>query len=63
MIITDNKKYCLQNAMKIMCIYHINVTDVNKKYISAIFHTENFQIRIIIIIEILEFDINLSDVK
>ena len=63
MIITDNKKYCLQNAMKIMHIYYINVADVNKKYISAIFHTENFQIRIIIIIEILEFDINLSDVK
>ena len=63
MIITNNKKYFLQNTIKIMHIYYINVADANKKCISAIFHTENSQIRIIIIIKILELDINLSDIK
>jgi hypothetical protein len=46
-----------------MCIYYINIADVNKKYILIIFHTKNFQIRIIIITKILELDINFFDIK
>ena len=46
-----------------MHIYHINVADADKKHISAIFHTENFQIRIIIVIKTFELDIDFFDVK
>ena len=49
--------------MKIIYIYYINVVDVNKQHISTIFHTENFQIRIIIITETFELDIDFCDVK
>ena len=57
------KGYSLQDAMKIVRIYHANVADADKKCISAIFHTEDSQIRIIIATEALGLGIDLSDVK
>src|SRR5436190_14708685 len=57
------KGYFLQNTMKIAYIYHTNVADADKKCISAIFYTEDSQIRIIIATEVLGLSIDFFNVK